>query len=96
MYARPAAVDLSEGPDFQKLAEGFGAEYRLIAGDEEVSTVLDEVVPVSGPTVLEVRVRYDKWNRYFQGALKANMRSLSKMQILGMGLRLLKRKIFGV
>lgn len=72
---RFSEIDLSDNPDFCRLAQAFEIEARMIEWDHQQSRAIDELLSTPGPMLLHVRIdpKENVWPLVPPGANNATM-----------------------
>lgn len=90
LFRRTAFVDL-QNPDFGKVADSYGVPYFRIADDREVETVLDQVLRLDRPSLIDLRVRYDRMSPFLKGIVRHRIRTMPWREKLHVLRRLVRR-----
>jgi len=90
IFRRTSAIKL-RNPDFEALARAYGANYFLIANDEQIEPRLKAALALGSLAVVDARVEYREMTRYFKGASSAVIGRMPLGQKARMAARLVRR-----
>jgi acetolactate synthase-1/2/3 large subunit len=92
LFKRTAFVDL-QNPDYQKLAASYAIPYFRIDGDREIRPVLDQIWQLDRPSLIDLRVRYDRMSPFLKGMVRHRIRMMPWREKLHVLRRLVRRTV---
>jgi acetolactate synthase-1/2/3 large subunit len=92
LYNRNVSVILNN-PDFEQLANSFGARYFLVSEENNLKETLETVLEHKGVNVIECKIVYDDFPQYVRGSIRNSWNQVPLSKKMAMLYRYVKCRL---